>query len=445
MSEISLEEKCRLASTLIGQTPPGEINDVINDIRAIIDNDDALMPHVLPALRAYNLSQLHVVEHPENNNIPLHTARLAFAAILPGVETERYVDTVGKQSFAFDHLTFVVSDYQPYKLPEKEEAFRSDLAKSLEAYAKNHFPSGYSSVTCSQIPLRPKSSTPAAPKPAAEAGVAGEALKEPREESTAAEGISNAERKPAAANVPVTDVIPEQVNSGDLEPAPTPAEDTAEKEGIQEPGDLERVDAAVKKVNENQEQEDVVQKIDDDSEPKIEEEIAYMKPQDTSEDTEVDLEDKFTGLSVEEEQQERIENPIYTLEIVGNRYNIDNFWTGRWRTRWIVDQAACKVNGVINVDVHYYEQGNVQLATNHTVSFPYPSSASGSQSVVSQIVTTISKIETNYHFELNDVYGKLGDKTFRALRRALPVTRQKMDWDKVTGYSLGADLSKARS
>ena len=33
--------------------------------------------------------------------------------------------------------------------------------------------------------------------------------------------------------------------------------------------------------------------------------------------------------------------------------------TGRWRTQWVVDQAAGLVRGTIQVDVHYYEQGNV--------------------------------------------------------------------------------------
>ena len=93
-----------------------------------------------------------------------------------------------------------------------------------------------------------------------------------------------------------------------------------------------------------------------------------------------------------------------------------------------MDKAAGQVHGTIHVDVHYFEQGNVsflrqsihqqliiqvQLATKHTSSFPYPE-ASGSQSIASQIVTTISKIETSYQLELNDVYGDLGEKAFRS-------------------------------
>lgn len=62
----------------------------------------------------------------------------------------------------------------------------------------------------------------------------------------------------------------------------------------------------------------------------------------------------------------------------------------------------------------YIHTSQVQLATKHSAFFPCPKEESGGQSIASQIVTTISKIETNYHLELNDVYGELGDKAFRA-------------------------------
>lgn len=48
------------------------------------------------------------------------------AAILPGTsgDGERYIDAIGKQSFTFDHVNVVASDYEAYELPEEEEAFR---------------------------------------------------------------------------------------------------------------------------------------------------------------------------------------------------------------------------------------------------------------------------------------------------------------------------------
>lgn len=61
-----------------------------------------------------------------------------------------------------------------------------------------------------------------------------------------------------------------------------------------------------------------------------------------------------------------------------------------------------------------------------------------------------------YQISLNETYQEMGEKTFKGLRRALPLTRQKLDWDKVRavsivkiilnftqvlGYKLGAELS----
>ncbi|OCF36612.1 F-actin capping [Kwoniella heveanensis CBS 569] len=431
MADLSLDEKCKLAAGFVEQTPPGEINDVINDIRAIISDDDALMTHVLPALRSYNLSQLHVIDHQASGEVPAHSSLLSDAAILPGSDgsEERYVDTEGKRSFAFDHVTLVVSDYQPYELPEEEESFRSALAKSLAAYTKNHFATGYSSVSTSQFPVLPPASEPTAPATATEptAAVTAEepstatdepstGAAEPSLTATAGEpSETEPEPEPEPEPETVTDVIEEQVGTGDLEPAPTPAAGGAEvkKDEIVRPESLDQLDELVE---EAKEEEESGEKAEHAHKPAVDE-VPAAEPEEaekTVEPASAQMEQIPKAPALEKRQQQRVENPTYTLEIVGNKYNPNNFWTGRWRTRWIVDKAAGKVSGTINVDVHYYEQGNVQLATEHDACFPLPTEENGSQSIASQIVTTISKIETAYHLELNDVYGELGDKAFRA-------------------------------
>ena len=43
------------------------------------------------------------------------------------------------------------------------------------------------------------------------------------------------------------------------------------------------------------------------------------------------------------------------------RFNNQNFWNGRWRSVWKV--SGGKVTGRIRVNVHYFEDGNVQLIT----------------------------------------------------------------------------------
>ncbi|KAI9637904.1 putative F-actin capping [Dioszegia hungarica] len=441
MAELSSDERAKLGAKLIEQSPPGEVNDVINAIRAIVGDDDALMVHAGPALRAYNLVQLTVVEHPAREGAPAHTSVLSEAAILPGTsgDGERYIDAIGKQSFTFDHVNVVASDYEAYELPEEEEAFRAELAKSLAAYTKNHYPTGQSSVNCSQHPLLPPAPAPEAEPEAAPSPEP--ATPQPPTDDVIMEGATPA--KMAETDDIVTDVIPEQVGAGSSEPAPTPAvgAEVAKTGEVDQPGGLEKVDEAVEEVKQAEDGEAPAE-----NETAGESDSSAESPDGPKETPEVDStsSDKTSAEKPVERQQERLENPIYTLEVVGNRYKTDAFWTGRWRTCWTVDKAAAKVEGKLLVDVHYFEQGNVQLTTQHKASFAYPSEVSG-QSIASQIVTTISKVEAAYQMELQDVYGDLGDKVFRSLRRALPVTRQKVDWEKVGGYSLGSDISKARA
>ncbi|KAL7424186.1 F-actin-capping protein subunit alpha [Cryptotrichosporon argae] len=459
MADLSLDDRCKLAAKLIAQSPPGEVNDVINDIRAIIGDDDALMPHVRPALRAYNLAQLHVVEHAAADGVDAHVSVLSEATRVPGSSADRHVDAGSARSFAFDHLTFAVSDYAPHRLPPDEESFRAELAASLAKYAKNHFPAGAASVACSQFAL--VEAAPAQPAAQSMSVMKGD------------EAPGTAPAADTADAEAVTDVVPELPAAGEAEPAPTPAVADVPKTGVDEvvkPEDLSRLDEAVEQEKEKEEQEDKEQagekeKVEKEGEGAVEsndaKETEVLAPEPVVEESEAPVpavqesgtpsrvvEDSEASASAIEEsepaaKQERVDNPVYTLEIVGNKYNPNNFWTGRWRTRWVVDPAKRVVDGTITVDVHYYEQGNVQLASRHAASFPLP--VAGGQSVASQVVSTIARIETAYQHELNKVYGDLGDKAFRTLRRALPVTRQKVDWDKVGGYTLGADLSKART
>lgn len=53
----------------------------------------------------------------------------------------------------------------------------------------------------------------------------------------------------------------------------------------------------------------------------------------------------------------------------------------------------------------------------------------------SKILALIEDEEGRYQTSLNDTYHEMGEKTFKGLRRALPMTRQKLDWDKVRGRS----------
>ncbi|KAM4062953.1 f-actin capping protein alpha subunit [Hirsutella rhossiliensis] len=120
--------------------------------------------------------------------------------------------------------------------------------------------------------------------------------------------------------------------------------------------------------------------------------------------------------------------------IVANKYSPNNFWNGRWRSVYVFDPASGSLEGSIKVDVHYYEDGNVRLLTNKTVAASIPSGTGGG------IAKEISAVEKKYQEELNKGFVNLSEGAFKGLRRQLPVTRQKIEWDKVTSYRLGQDI-----
>lgn len=50
------------------------------------------------------------------------------------------------------------------------------------------------------------------------------------------------------------------------------------------------------------------------------------------------------------------------------------------------------------------------------------------------IIKTIAGLEKKYQEELNKAFGALSEGAFKSLRRQLPVTRQKINWDKILTY-----------
>ena len=103
---------------------------------------------------------------------------------------------------------------------------------------------------------------------------------------------------------------------------------------------------------------------------------------------------------------------------------------GRWRSTYFLNPSSCTLSGNIKVDVHYYEDGNVRLTTSKSVR---DTSISGSITAP-EVMKQIARMEKQYQEELNKSFTSLSEGTFKGLRRQLPVTRQKVEWEKVGGY-----------
>ncbi|KAF2802257.1 putative actin-capping protein alpha-2 chain [Mytilinidion resinicola] len=124
---------------------------------------------------------------------------------------------------------------------------------------------------------------------------------------------------------------------------------------------------------------------------------------------------------------------------VANKYSPNNFWNGRWRSHYIISPSASTLTGLLRVDVHYYEDGNVRLKTSKPVSVTLSSTST------TEISRQIALAEKKYQEDLNRAFGSLSEGAFKALRRQLPITRQKLEWDKISGYRLGQDIGGGRS
>jgi len=282
---MSVDSRISAASRFLLQSPPGEINDVLNDVRAIVSDDASLQTGILPALEEYNVAQFITVDVPGQS----HQVIVSEAGRLEG-DAQRFIDPRSHISYELDHIRLEASDPQPLEPDPTSEPFRAALETATLTYVADHF----------------------------------------------ADGV---------ATVFVSSSSPHQ----------------------------------------------------------------------------------------------------FIIQIVANKYNPTNFWSGRWRSEYTIDVEKGEVKGRVLINVHYYENGNVQLSTTHTptISFP-PNSSLPPATSASKLLASIEAQEGEYQTSLNESYHEMGEKTFKGLRRALPLTRQKLDWDKVMGYKLGAELTASK-
>lgn len=126
------------------------------------------------------------------------------------------------------------------------------------------------------------------------------------------------------------------------------------------------------------------------------------------------------------------------LLTVASKYSPSNYWNGRWRSSYLFTPSSSTLTGTIAVDVHYYEDGNVRLQTKKEVSVKVPGGGSA------DVVKALAQAEKSYQEDLNKAFGALSEGAFKGLRRQLPITRQKIEWEKISGYRLGQDIGGGR-
>jgi len=120
---------------------------------------------------------------------------------------------------------------------------------------------------------------------------------------------------------------------------------------------------------------------------------------------------------------------VVSILISAKRVNLGNFWSGGWKSTHTIDVSGKKgkLKTHINANVHYFEEGNVQLNTNYDEDFDVKlddAEASGKE-----IADIIKNVENKFQKNMEEMYLNMHTQTFKAMRRFLPVTRTKMDWN----------------
>ena len=131
--------------------------------------------------------------------------------------------------------------------------------------------------------------------------------------------------------------------------------------------------------------------------------------------------------------------------IEAHKYSPDNFWNGKWRSEYsiTIEDGEAKRTGLLKTQVHYYEDGNVQLVNSKECKEIL--TITSEKQLAEDIAKLLQKFEHEYQLAMITNYQSMSSGTFKALRRQLPVTRSKIDWNKILAYQIGQDIGAGKN
>jgi capping protein (actin filament) muscle Z-line, alpha len=124
-------------------------------------------------------------------------------------------------------------------------------------------------------------------------------------------------------------------------------------------------------------------------------------------------------------------NGEITVCISAKNINLAAFWSGAWRSLYVLNVSSkgkVEIKADIKINVHYFEEGNVQL--HGKIEKTTQADVTADPEVTGKnIAKAIAELESDYHRNVEDMYVNMHKNTFKGMRRFLPITRQKMVWN----------------
>ncbi|EIM23899.1 subunits of heterodimeric actin filament capping protein Capz [Wallemia mellicola CBS 633.66] len=398
-----------IVKKILKQSPPNELNDVLEDLKVLTDIDQDTLD---TCLKEYNEEQF--------NSIDLDGVR---TLITPHshFEGEKYYDPKSSKLFTLNQLELKTNSAEEVdQLSYKNEA-RSLLEKSLDSYVEEYFSNGTAAVYTSLKNIQGS-------------------LQSQEEQDTVEEAKDSDSNKETARNTENTEMT--EAEHGTEEEQNEDNKDKEDKE--EQKKDNEDVETPQEQEQEQKEDNEDAEKPEEQPEEPVED-----KPIEESKEPEGSVPAETTQVHQETTEDTTENTPseeITSMNIcyAGNKFNQSNYWSGRWRANWVYDLTTNELIGNINITIHYFENGNVQLQASHNPKIKSPlEGPPTTEEEAKKLVKAISESDRAYQAYINVLYeDKLSEKLFRSLRRALPITREKINWDKVVNYKLGSELGK---
>lgn len=119
------------------------------------------------------------------------------------------------------------------------------------------------------------------------------------------------------------------------------------------------------------------------------------------------------------------------IVITGEKTSLKNFWSGKWNSVWQVtfdDESVANISGDIKTHIHIFEDGNLQLQSNKIIASKTLSYQSNEE-LYTKIISYIKTEETSLQNGFEEMYSDMQSETLRAMRRVMPITRTKMEWN----------------
>ena len=113
--------------------------------------------------------------------------------------------------------------------------------------------------------------------------------------------------------------------------------------------------------------------------------------------------------------------------ISAHNLNLKSFWSGEWLSTWEMSISSKQIEGTLRANTYYYEEGNIQF--NLDTKFNGSASGSDNNAIAESLVEFIKKSENSVQLELEKVYDELSENYIKPLRRKLPITGTKMNWN----------------